>query len=198
MNHSSTPNIIKILSNNEAIAEISDEYYSYLTSYDISENNITDKAPLNFMWIGFIRILFPNSKIIHCERNPKDNCVSLYKNVFEGGINFCYTQKELAEFYNLYLDLMKFWQSYLPNDFLNIKYEEIINNPEIEIKKMLDYCDLNWEENCLNFSNNKTPIKTASIGQARNSIYSTSVKSFTKYEVVLNDLFRSLQKKSPS
>ena len=86
------------------------------------------------MWIGFIRILFPNSKIIHCERT-KDNCVSLYKNVFEGGINFCYTQEELAEFYNLYLDLMKFWQSSLPNDFLNIKYEEIINNPEIEIKK---------------------------------------------------------------
>ena len=149
------------------------------------------------MWIGFIRILFPNSKIIHCERNPKDNCVSLYKNVFEGGINFCYTQEELAEFYNLYLDLMKFWQSSLPNDFLNIKYEEIINNPEIEIKKMLDYCDLNWEENCLNFSNNKTPIKTASIGQARNSIYSTSVKSFTRYEIFLSDLFRSIQKKAP-
>ena len=92
---------------------------------------------------------------------------------------------------------MKFWQSSLPNDFLNIKYEEIINNPEIEIKKILDYCDLKWEKNCLNFSNNKTPIKTASIGQARNSIYSTSVKSFTKYEIFLSDLFRSY-KKSPS
>ena len=194
---SSTPDIVKILGNSETVTEISDEYYSYLRSYGISENNITDKAPLNFMWIGFIKILFPNSKIIHCERNPKDNCVSLYKNVFEGGINFCYTQEELAEFYNLYLDLMKFWQSSLPNDFLNIKYEEIINNPEIEIKKMLDYCDLNWEENCLNFSNNKTPIKTASIGQARNSIYSTSVKSFTRYEIFLSDLFRSIQKKSP-
>ena len=60
-------------------------------NYKISENYITDKAPLNFMWIGFIKILFPNSKIIHCKRNPHDNCVSLYKNVFEGGINFCYT-----------------------------------------------------------------------------------------------------------
>ena len=78
------------------------------------------------MWIGFIRILFPNSKIIHCERNPKDNCVSLYKNVFEGGINFCYTQEELAKFYNLYLDLMKFWQEKLPN-FINFPVNKNVN-----------------------------------------------------------------------
>ncbi len=161
-------------------------------NYKISENYITDKAPLNFMWIGFIKILFPNSKIIHCKRNPHDNCVSLYKNVFEGGINFCYTQTELAKYYKLYLDLMKFWTKCLPNDFLNIEYEEIVTNPKHEIKKLVEYCDLNWEENCLNFSKNKTPIKTASVGQARNSIYSTSLKSSKKYEAFLKEMFSHL------
>ena len=183
---------LEILDNEKFISEISNEYYSYLMNYKISENYITDKAPLNFMWIGFIKILFPNSKIIHCKRNPHDNCVSLYKNVFEGGINFCYTQTELAKYYKLYLDLMNFWTECLPNDFLNIEYEKIVTNPKHEIKKLVEYCDLNWEENCLNFSKNKTPIKTASVGQARNSIYSTSLKSSKKYEAFLKEMFSHL------
>ena len=144
------------------------------------------------MWIGFIKILFPNAIIIHCKRNSKDNCVSLYKNIFEGGINFCYTENELAEYYNLYSQLMKFWEKCLPGKFLNVEYEKIVINPKSEIKRILDYCDLDWEENCLNFSSNNTPIKTASVGQARNSIYSSSLKSFSKYEGYLKDLFRLL------
>ena len=140
---------------------------------------------------------FPNAKIIHCKRNSKDNCVSLYKNIFEGGINFCYTETELAEYYNLYSELMEFWQSCLPDEILNVEYEKIVTNPKNEIKRLLDYCDLKWQEDCLNFSKNKTPIKTASVGQARNSIYSTSLKSFSKYEIYLKELFKLLQKKSP-
>jgi tetratricopeptide (TPR) repeat protein len=188
----------EILSNDKLVSKISNQYYSYIDNYKISEKYITDKSPLNFMWIGFIRILFPHAKIIHCKRNPKDNCVSLYKNVFEGGINFCYTQNELAKFYNLYEDLMKFWQDYLPNSFLDVEYDKLVTNPQDETKKILDYCDLNWEDNCLNLSNNKTPIKTASVGQARGSIYTTSLNSFSKYEVYLEELFELLKKKSPS
>ena len=190
--------INKSLDNVSKISEITKKYYSYLENYKIKESYITDKAPLNFMWIGFIKILFPQAKIIHCKRDSRDNCVSLYKNVFEGGINFCYTQKEIAEYYNLYFDLMNFWQEILPDAFLDVNYEKIVSDPKDEIKRILNFCDLNWEDNCLHFSENKTPIKTASVGQARNSIYSTSVKSFSKYEVYLKDLFTLLQKKSPN
>ena len=193
-----TSKIDEAIYNKEILSKISNKYYSYLKNYNISEKFITDKAPLNFIWIGFIKILFPNAKIIHCKRNSKDNCVSLYKNVFEGGINFCYTESELAKYYNLYSGLMEFWQTFLPDTFLNVEYEKLVTNPKNEIKKILDYCSLNWEENCLNFSDNKTPIKTASVGQARNLIYSTSLKSSSRYEVYLEELFRSLQKKSPS
>ncbi len=188
----SIKNIQNAFNDEKQILKISEKYYSFLKNYEIVEDNITDKAPLNFMWIGFIKILFPNSKIIHCKRNSKDNCVSLYKNIFEGGINFCYNQTDLAQYYNLYSDMMNFWQTNLPGVFLNIEYEELVKAPKENIKKLLDYCDLNWEDSCLNFSNNKTPIKTASVGQARNSIYSTSLKSSKKYEVFLKELFKSI------
>ena len=84
---------------------------------------------------------------------------------------------------------MIFWESRLPGTFLNIEYEKLVTEPKNEIKKILEYCGLGWEENCLNFSNNKTPIKTASVGQARNRIYSSSLNTFAKYEVYLKDLF---------
>ena len=180
------------------LSQITEKYYSYLESYEISSKFITDKAPLNFMWIGFIKILFPNAKIIHCKRNSEDNCVSLYKNIFDGDLNFCYSQKELGNYYNLYSKLMEFWKNYFTDSFLDIEYEKLTTDTKDETKKILDYCNLKWEENCLDFSKNKTPIKTASVGQARNKIYQTSIKSSSKYKVYLNELFYLLQKKSPS
>ena len=188
----SSTKINQAFSNPKTISEISDKYYSHIKNYNITEMNITDKAPLNFLWIGFIKVFFPNSKIIHCKRNSKDNCVSLYKNIFDGNLNFCYSQDELAKYYNLYSDLIKFWKEYFPDCLLDIEYEKLVTDTKKETKKMLDFCELNWEENCLNFSNNKTPIKTASVGQARNKIYSTSLKSASKYGDFLKELFDQL------
>ncbi len=185
-------------SNAQILHKLSEKYYSYLKSYEIEEKYITDKAPLNFMWIGMIKILFPEAKIIHCKRNAEDNCVSLYKNVFDGNLNFCYSQNELGAYYNLYSDLMKFWKKNYPNTFLDIEYEKLISDTRNETKKILDFCNLKWEENCLDLSKNKTPIKTASVGQARNKIYSSSIKSSSKYKDNLKELFSLVQKKSPS
>ena len=149
---------------------------------------ITDKAPLNFRWIGLIKILFPSSKIIHCSRNPRDNCLSLYKNNFEGGLNFSYDQKELGTYYNLYLDLMNFWNSKFTNSIYEAKYELVIKNSENEIKKIIQFCGLPWEKNCLSFFNNTTPIKTMSTVQARQPIYKSSVNSFKKFQPFLKTL----------
>ena len=91
--------------------------------------------------------------------------------------------------------------NFTPNKFYSgpkIVPEASRGGKMVETKKILDYCNLPWEDNCLDFSNNKTPIKTASVGQARSKIYSTSVKSSTKYEIYLKELFNLLQKKSPS
>ena len=99
-----------LIKDHSLIESIRKKYYLDLESFGYKENLIIDKAPLNFRWIGFIKIFFPNAKIIHCTRNPKDNCLSLYKNLFEGGLNFSYSQTELGNYNNVYLDLIDFWK----------------------------------------------------------------------------------------
>ena len=183
--------INKLIENESFAIQLRMDYYNYLKRFNASETFITDKAPLNFRWIGIIKILFPSSKIIHCSRNPKDNCLSLYKNFFEGGLNFSYDQKELGTYYNIYLSLISFWKKQFPDYIYDAKYEEIIGNPNNEIKNIINFCDLNWEEDCLQFHKNKTPIKTLSTVQARKPIYKSSINSFEKFEpflTVLNKL----------
>jgi tetratricopeptide (TPR) repeat protein len=184
----SEENILNLVKNEDFANQLRVDYYNYLKRFNTSEPVITDKAPLNFRWIGIIKILFPNSKIIHCSRNPKDNCLSIFKNFFEGGLNFGYNQKELGTYYNLYLDIMNFWKDQFPNTIYNAQYETIIENPKNEIKKLIKFCNLDWEEHCLKFYNNKTPIKTLSTAQARKPIYKSSKNSFEKFAPYLSDL----------
>jgi len=184
----SEKDILDLVKNEEFANQLRTDYYNYLKRFNSFEPFITDKAPLNFRWIGFIKILFPNSKIIHCSRNPKDNCLSIFKNFFEGGLDFGYNQKELGTYYNLYLDLMDFWKEQFPNTIYDAQYEKIIEDPENEIKNMIKFCNLDWEEDCLQFYNNKTPIKTLSTAQARKPIYKSSKNSFEKFAPYLSDL----------
>ena len=181
-------NFSNLLNSNSKLNEMRSNYLQRLTRFSYHENFITDKAPLNFRWIGFIKILFPNSKIIHCTRNAKDNCLSLYKNFFEGGLNFTYNQKELGDYYNLYLDLMNYWKKKYPNSIYDAKYEKILDNQELKSKEIINFCGLNWESQCLKFHKNKTPIKTMSTAQARKPIYNTSVNSYKKYSSFLTEL----------
>ena len=181
--------LINDVINNESFAlKLKQKYFNNLKRFNTNLHYITDKAPLNFRWIGLIKILFPSSKIIHCSRNPRDNCLSLYKNNFEGGLNFSYDQKELGTYYNLYLDLMNFWNSKFTNSIYEAKYELVIKNSENEIKKIIQFCGLPWEKNCLSFFNNTTPIKTMSTVQARQPIYKSSVNSFKKFQPFLKTL----------
>ena len=168
------------------------DYLEYIRYFNFTEKYITDKAPLNFRWIGFIKILFPNAKIIHCSRDPKNNCLSMFKNLFEGGLPFTYDENDVVEYYKLYKDLMKFWESKFKDSILNIKYEDMIKDNEGEIKKIINFCNLDWEDNCLKFYNNKTPIKTMSTAQARQPIYKSSVKSFDKYSKFLKIIDQEL------
>ena len=161
------------------------EYQNFIKNFNYKEKYITDKAPLNFRWIGFIKFIFPNSKIIHCLRDPKDNCLSMFKNLFEGGLNFTYDQNDLVRFYKQYFTLMDFWKSKFPGFIFDVKYENLVSNNQEEIKKIIEFCNLEWDENCLNFHKNKTPIKTMSTAQARKPIYKSSVKSFDKFKKFL-------------
>ena len=184
--------LLEIIDDENKINSLSNIYSNFIKYFNFNEQYITDKAPLNFRWIGFIKILFPKAKIIHCTRDPKNNCLSLYKNLFEGGLGFTYNETDLTEYYKLYSELMKFWDSKITKPILNVKYETLINNNEDEIKKIINYCGLNWEENCLSFHKNKTPIKTMSTAQARKPIYKSSLNSFDKFKKYLTVLEKKL------
>ena len=100
---------------------------------------------------------------------------------------------KIVDYYNLYSDMMNHWNQLLPNFILNIKYENIISNPNNEIHNLLDFCKLDWDEACLNFHNNKRIVKTASDVQARNKIYNSSVNSWMNYEKYLKKHFSKLK-----
>ena len=164
------------------------EYSVFIKNFKVQDQYITDKAPLNFRWIGFIKLIFPKAKIIHCHRDPKNNCLSIFKNLFEGGLYFSYDQDDLVQYYNQYSDLMNFWKSKYKNSILDIKYESLVSDNINEIKKILEFCDLDFDQKCLAFYKNKNPIKTMSTAQARQPIYKTSINSFEKYSKYLKIL----------
>ena len=173
---------------------LSETYQKLINSHNFEKNIITDKAPQNFIWIGFIKFFFSNVKIINCSRNPKDNCLSLFKNYFPSNdMLWSFDQIDIAKYYNLHLKLINFWKSKFPDSIFDANYEKIVNKPETEIKKLFSFCNLNWEPDCLNFyKNKKTPIQTVSVNQARRPIYKSSVNSNKKYEKYLTEMFNIL------
>ena len=116
----------------------------------------------------------------------------MYKNLFEGGLNFTYDQTDLVKYYKKYQDLMHFWKGLLGNFIYEVKYEELIDNESSEIKKLIKFCSVEWEDNCLKFHKNKSPIKTMSTAQARNPIYKSSLNSFNKYGEYLDIIDKGL------
>ena len=173
--------------------EFQDEYISKITGIDNSDKVFIDKAPLNFKYIGFIKNVFPNSKIINCNRSAVDICWSNFKNFFSGNLKFANDLTDLAQFYNMYIDLIKYKKNFFENDIYNLKYNSLIENPKDEIKNILKFCQLDWDENCLNHENNSKLISTASFAQARKPIYKSAINSSEKYKVYLQELIINLK-----
>ena len=171
---------------------ISSEYFDIISYFGAEEKYFTDKSLLNFHWIGFIKIIFPNAKVINCIRDPKNNCLSIYKNLFDHEGAWCYDKNELTQYYKLYSDLMDFWRDKMPNFVYDIKYENLIKDPINQIKLLIKTSNLKWDEKCLNFDKNKNAIKTLSVNQARKKIYSSSVKSYDNYKEYTKNLFVEL------
>ncbi len=190
-----------LLTNNEFIYKKSNEISSdelskiqsnYIQKVDIFENNkefLTDKAPLNFRWIGFIKLLFPKSKIIHCKREAMDTCFSSYQNAFAGiSLPFTYNLKNLGIYYNLYRNLMDFWNSKYSNSIYTISYEKLVSDQIKETKNLINYCDLEWDNACLEPHKNKKIVATASLSQVRSPIYKSSIKKWENFSDELEEL----------
>ena len=184
----STQNFSEINDLEKKLNNSQDYYLQQISSIDNSEKSFTDKTPLNFRYIGFLINIFPNIKIINCKRNPVDVCWSNFKNYFGGTLNFTNDLEDLAKYYNQYEDIMKFWKKYFSKNIYDLNYENLINNPEEEIKNLIKFCELDWDPNCLKHHENKRVIKTVSFNQARKPIYKSAIKSSNKYEKYLDKL----------
>ncbi len=173
----------------EKFVKLSNEYFQKLSSFEVKKNIFIDKAPFNFKWIGLIKKIIPNSKIIHCKRDAMDICWSNYKNFFSSiKMNYANDFKNIAYFYNLYLDIMDYWKVKFKNEIYDIYYENLIKNPEKEIKNLVSFCELDWNENYLKFYENKKTVSTASLAQVRSPLYKSSIKKWEKFGEKLSGL----------
>jgi len=173
-------------------AKIGNEYISSLDRIN-NHLKVTDKLPFNFIFIGFIKTCLPKAKIVHCTRNAKDTCISILKNYFPlDDVRFAHNEKEIIEYYSEYKNLMSYWKSIFGNEIYDLQYEKLVSDSENEIKKLIKYLDLDWNENCLNQKNNKNIIKTIITVQARQPIYKSSVNFWENYADFLSEEFLSL------
>mgnify|MGYP000291757847 CR=1 FL=1 len=177
----------------KTIVSIREQYLNSLSSLSASESFITDKMPLNFRFVGFILSAFPEAKIIHLNRDPMATCWSIYKHYFKSnGNGYAHNYKDLAAYYFLYKDLMVFWNNLYPDKIYDISYEELTINQEDETRKLLKYCELDWDENCLDFHANTRAVKTTSALQVRQRMYQGSSEAWKKYEIYLQPLIDEL------
>ena len=181
--------LIKIMSSENPSSDITNQLmelrYNYLSNIRSMTDKkfFTDKLPLNFHWLGFIKKVFPNAKIIHIERNPVATCFSIYKTLFaHGSLDFSYSQDDIVSFYKLYRNLMSFWSSHLSNFIFHANYEKIVKNPKDEFSLIFDYLGLSFSEEILEVQMNKRSVLTASDLQVREAIYDGSSDSWVKYE----------------
>jgi hypothetical protein len=156
---------------------------------------IIDKMPTNFLYAGLIHLMLPNARIIHCRRNPLDTCVSCYTKHFIAGVEFSYDLAELGSFYRDYQNLMARWRDLLPPErFLEIDYENVVEDLESQARRMVAFCGLEWDEACLSFHSNSRHVRTASSLEVRRPVHRDSIERWKAYEGHLGPLIEALSK----
>ena len=178
--------------NEDDLLSIRRNYIKSLTDLSVDEKIITDKMPVNFRLVGLILTAIPEAKIIHLKRDPIATCWSNYKHYFANGNGFTYNQDDLANFFVLYQEIMKFWHKTFPSKIYDISYERLTTHQEDETHKLLKYCELDWDNNCLNFHKNTRAVITASASQVRQKMYQGSSDAWKKYEKFLQPLIMGL------
>ena len=182
-------------SNIDRLHEFRKKYVTQLQNFSNYKSIVTDKMPLNFLYIGLLTAIFPNAKIVHVNRNPAAVCWANYKQYFASEkIKYCYELDDIIKYYKLYKDLMTFWAKQLSNKIYDIDYELITVNQENEIRKLINYLGLDWDEKCLSPQDNLRSIKSASAIQVRKKIYQDSSYQWKKYKPFLNGKLDNLEK----
>jgi tetratricopeptide (TPR) repeat protein len=153
---------------------------------------ITDKYLFNFVYLGMIHLALPNARFIHIRRDPVETCLSIYSKLF-GDIPFAYDLGELGRYYHAYADLMAHWRSILPEGtLLEIQYEDLVNDFECTIRRLLAHCGLEWDERCMLFHQTRRPVLTMSARQVREPLFKSSLRRWRPAQPLLQPLLDGL------
>lgn len=172
--------------------DLADDYLYQITKTGGDAMRIIDKMPHNFELLGLVALLFPRARIIHCRRDPLDNCVSCFTNRFSENHGYNTDLRQLGAYYREYKRLMDHWRRVLPLPMLEIDYQEMIDDQETQSRRLIDFLGLDWDPACLDFHKTERTVQTISRWQVRQPIYKTSVKRWKDYEKHIGPLKEAL------
>ena len=176
------------------LEKIGSDIWTYLTHHYPGTSHITDKSIMTYKRMGLLKAAMPNCKFIIVRRDPRDNLLSIYRNRFADNTHlYAYNLENLGTYYKQFLRIMDFWRNKIPKGFMEINYEDLINDPETQAQQLIKYCNLDWEDKCLEFYKSGRQVKTLSILQVRQPIYKSSVKAWERYEQDLQPLFKAIE-----
>ena len=180
-NQNTYPEILKELDELK-LTEMGNNYLSETTWARKNAPFFIDKMPNNFIHIGLIKTILPNAKIIDTRRDPMDTCFSCYKQFFARGQLFTYSLEDLGNYYTDYIKAMNHWHNVYGKDIYTVHYDNVINKTEDTIRELIDYCNLPFEKECLEFYKSSRPVKTPSAEQVRQPIYKSGLNYWKNYE----------------
>jgi len=178
----------------KAFADAGRDYLDMLNERFPRYRHVTDKMPGNFLFVGFLHMMLPKAKIVHCARNAAATCLSIFKSNFRGETHlYGYDLAELADFHNLYADMMRHWREVLPGVVHDVRYEDFVADQEGQSRALMNYLGLPWDDRVLAFHEADRPVRTASAAQVRQPMYKGSVDLWTRYGDKLRPLIERLK-----
>jgi tetratricopeptide (TPR) repeat protein len=181
------PAVLELLSENE-LTQFGQEFIEDTRSHRQGAAFFIDKMPNNFRHIGLIKLMLPNAKIIDARRNPLDCCFSGFKQLFAEGQEFSYCLADIGQYYRDYVELMDHWDTVLPGFVLKVVNEDVIDDLEGQVRRLLDFCGLPFEQACLNFHKTKRNVRTPSSEQVRQPVNRSGVGQWKQYSTYIEPL----------
>jgi hypothetical protein len=176
----------------EDFRRLGEKYLADTRIYRGDRPHFIDKMPNNFRHIGLIHLMLPNARIIDARREPMACCFGIYKQLFAHGQEFAYSHEDIARYYRTYLDLMDHWNAVLPGRVLRVQHEDLVLDLEGNVRRLLDYCELEFEPACIEFHKTARSVRTASSEQVRQPIYREGLDQWRNYEPWLGPLRTAL------
>ncbi len=178
----------------DMLNKMAQRYLDHLDVLSRQASRIVDKMPGNFQQLGLISLLFPKARIIHIMRDPLDTCLSIYFQKFSTTNSYAFDLGTLGTYYQAYRKLMRYWRDKLTIPLLEIQYENLASAPEEWIRRMVEFCGLEWDVRCLDFHATRRDINTPSYDQVRQPMYTKSIGRWKHYISHLDPLMEALRK----